>query len=83
MSSLFNALQLRDVTIPNRIFLAPMCQYQAVDGMPNDWHLVHYGARAAGGFGLVIGVDRGVGADELRGAGAELVVGDLEELVAP
>ncbi|GAA3879826.1 beta-phosphoglucomutase family hydrolase [Tessaracoccus defluvii] len=40
-------------------------------------------AGAAGGFGLVIGVDRGVGADELRGAGAELVVGDLEELVAP
>ena len=33
--------------------------------------------------GFVIGVDRGVGADELRGAGAELVVGDLEELVAP
>lgn len=31
-----------------------MCQYQAEDGIPNDWHLVHYGARAAGGFGLLI-----------------------------
>ncbi|HQZ00876.1 MAG TPA: NADH:flavin oxidoreductase/NADH oxidase [Propionicimonas sp.] len=60
MSSLFDSLQLRDVTIPNRIFLAPMCQYQAVDGMPNDWHLVHYGARAAGGFGLVIAEATGV-----------------------
>ena len=60
MSSLFNALQLRDVTIPNRVFLAPMCQYQAVDGVPNDWHLMHYGARAAGGFGLIIAEATGV-----------------------
>ena len=44
-------LQLR-----NRTVLAPMCQYSvsARDGVPNDWHLVHLGARAAGGFGLVV-----------------------------
>lgn len=62
MASLFDPLRLRDVTIPNRIFLAPMCQYQceAQDGMPTDWHLVHLGARAAGGFGLLIAEATGV-----------------------
>lgn len=62
MVSLFDPLQLRDLTIDNRIFLAPMCQYQcnAHDGVPTDWHLVHYGARAAGGFGLVIAEATGV-----------------------
>jgi 2,4-dienoyl-CoA reductase-like NADH-dependent reductase (Old Yellow Enzyme family) len=62
MSSLFDPLQLRDLTIPNRIFLAPMCQYQceARDGVPTDWHLVHLGARAAGGFGLLIAEATGV-----------------------
>lgn len=56
MTSLFSPLTLRDLTIPNRIFLSPMCQYmcEARDGVPTDWHLVHLGARAAGGFGLII-----------------------------
>ncbi|HEY8721223.1 NADH:flavin oxidoreductase/NADH oxidase [Pengzhenrongella sp.] len=53
-SRLFEPLTLRGTTFPNRIWLAPMCQYSAVDGVPNDWHLVHLGARASGGFGLVI-----------------------------
>ncbi|HEY3546299.1 MAG TPA: NADH:flavin oxidoreductase/NADH oxidase, partial [Propionicimonas sp.] len=52
--NLFSPLTLRGVRIPNRIWLAPMCQYSAVDGMPDDWHLVHLGARASGGFGLVM-----------------------------
>jgi 2,4-dienoyl-CoA reductase-like NADH-dependent reductase (Old Yellow Enzyme family) len=62
MSSLFQSLKLRELTIPNRIFLAPMCQYQCTgrDGVPTDWHLVHYGARAAGGFGLLIAEATGV-----------------------
>lgn len=62
MTSLFDPLRLRDLTIPNRIFLAPMCQYQceARDGVPTDWHLVHLGARAAGGFGMVIAEATGV-----------------------
>lgn len=62
MPSLFDPLQLRDLTIPNRIFLSPMCQYQceARDGVPTEWHLVHLGARAAGGFGLVIAEATGV-----------------------
>lgn len=62
MPSLFDPLKLRELTVPNRIFLAPMCQYQceARDGVPTDWHLVHLGARAAGGFGLIIAEATGV-----------------------
>ena len=47
-------LTLRSTTFRNRVWLAPMCQYSAVDGVPGDWHLLHLGARAAGGFGLVL-----------------------------
>ncbi|HWD01962.1 MAG TPA: NADH:flavin oxidoreductase/NADH oxidase [Amycolatopsis sp.] len=48
-------LRLRDVTLPNRVWLSPMCQYSAdTDGTPTDWHLAHYGARAAGGLGMVM-----------------------------
>ncbi|MFI9170336.1 NADH:flavin oxidoreductase/NADH oxidase [Streptomyces lincolnensis] len=59
MSALFEPYTLRDVTIPNRVWMAPMCQYSAAPegpeaGVPNDWHFAHYGARAAGGTGLII-----------------------------
>jgi 2,4-dienoyl-CoA reductase-like NADH-dependent reductase (Old Yellow Enzyme family) len=54
MSALFTPLTFRSVTFPNRIFVSPMCQYSSDDGMPNDWHLVHLGSRAAGGAGLVM-----------------------------
>lgn len=42
--------------VPNRVWLAPMCQYSVDtgDGMPNEWHFVHLGARAQGGFGLIV-----------------------------
>lgn len=53
-SKLFSPIQFRDTVIKNRIFVSPMCQYSAVDGMPNDWHMVHLGTRAVGGAGLVI-----------------------------
>ena len=54
MSQLFSPFQLRGVTFKNRIFVSPMCQYSADEGMPNDWHLVHLGSRAVGGAGLVM-----------------------------
>ncbi|WP_431729006.1 NADH:flavin oxidoreductase/NADH oxidase [Verrucosispora sp. TAA-831] len=55
MSTLFTPLALRTVTLPNRIAMAPMCQYSAgPDGLPTDWHLVHLGTRAVGGAGLVM-----------------------------
>ena len=50
---LFDPLMLGDVTLRNRIAISPMCEYSAVDGVPNDWHLVHLGSRAVGGAGLV------------------------------
>jgi 2,4-dienoyl-CoA reductase-like NADH-dependent reductase (Old Yellow Enzyme family) len=54
MKHLFSSLKLRELTISNRIFLSPMCQYSSHEGQPNNWHLVHLGARAAGGCGLII-----------------------------
>ena len=54
MAHLFDAFSLRSVTLRNRIGVSPMCQYSATDGRANDWHLVHLGARAAGGAGLVV-----------------------------
>src|SRR5690606_11146929 len=54
MSHLFNSLTLRQLTLPNRIAVSPMCQYSAAQGLANDWHLVHLGSRAVGGAGLVI-----------------------------
>jgi 2,4-dienoyl-CoA reductase-like NADH-dependent reductase (Old Yellow Enzyme family) len=53
-TSLFSPLALRSVTLRNRIGMSPMCQYSAVDGVANDWHLVHLASRAAGGVGLVL-----------------------------
>ena len=54
MPKLFEPLALRGVTLKNRIVVSPMCQYSAVDGFANDWHLVHLGSRAVGGAGLII-----------------------------
>jgi len=50
---LFEPLQLRSLTLRNRIMVAPMCQYSCVDGYATDWHLVHLGSRAVGGAALV------------------------------
>lgn len=54
MSTLFSPIRFRSVTIPNRLVLSPMCQYSAVDGFATNWHLVHLGARAAAGIGLIV-----------------------------
>jgi len=54
MSKLFSPLQMRSLTLRNRIFVSPMCQYSCQDGLPNDWHMVHLGSRAVGGAAMVI-----------------------------
>ena len=54
MTHLFEPLSIRDITFRNRIFVSPMCQYSSVEGMPDDWHLVHLGSRAVGGAALVM-----------------------------
>ena len=50
---MFQPLRLRGMALSNRVVVSPMCMYSAEDGVPGDWHRVHYGARALGGAGLV------------------------------
>ncbi len=54
MKNLFSPLQLRGLTLKNRIVLSPMQQYSANNGIPGNWHLVHLGSRAVGGAGLIL-----------------------------
>ncbi|GGW37149.1 hypothetical protein GCM10010381_22310 [Streptomyces xantholiticus] len=59
VSALFEPCTLRSLTIPNRVWMAPMCQYSAEAfgpdaGVPGDWHFTHCAARAAGGTGLIL-----------------------------
>lgn len=50
---MFAPFKLREMSLVNRVVMSPMAQYSAVDGLPNDWHLVHYGSRGIGGSGLI------------------------------
>ena len=54
MSALFQSMSLRGINLRNRIAVSPMCQYSAINGTVQPWHLVHLGSRAVGGAGLVI-----------------------------
>lgn len=87
-SALFSPLTIRDLTLRNRLWVAPLCEYSVVkrDGVPTDWHLVHLGSFARGGAGLVIAEatavvpegrisphDTGIWNDEQAGAWARIV----------
>ncbi len=52
--TLFETVAFREVSLRNRIAVSPMCEYSAIEGLPQPWHLVHLGSRAVGGAGLVI-----------------------------
>ncbi|AIQ53035.1 NADH:flavin oxidoreductase/NADH oxidase [Paenibacillus sp. FSL R7-0331] len=56
MSELFTPYELKALTLKNRVVMPPMCQYAVdmEDGVPNDWHFVHYVSRAVGGTGFII-----------------------------
>lgn len=54
MSLLFSPFTMRGLTLPNRIVIAPMCQYSAVDGCASDWHVIHLGHLALSGAGLLV-----------------------------
>ena len=54
MPNLFEPLTIREITLRNRIGMSPMCMYSYSDGFSNDWQVIHLGARAIGGAGLVI-----------------------------
>lgn len=60
---MFTPYTLRGTTLPNRVVVSPMAMYSAVDGLINDFHIVHLGARALGGAGLVFGEMTCVSAD--------------------
>ncbi|SMQ68758.1 2,4-dienoyl-CoA reductase [Devosia lucknowensis] len=81
MSKLFTPVTLRGLTLRNRAVVAPMCQYSSIDGFANDWHFVHLGRFALGGFGLVILEASGVVAE------GRISYGDLgiwkDEHIAP
>ena len=53
MAELFTPLQIKSITLKNRLVVSPMCQYSSLDGFAGEWHLVHLGSRAVGGAGLV------------------------------
>jgi len=59
----FAPIELRGLRLESRTVVSPMCQYSAVDGLPNDWHVVHLGSRAVGGASLVIGEATNVSAE--------------------
>lgn len=54
LRNLNTAYKIKNLSLKNRVVMPPMCQYQAQDGVPNQWHYVHYVSRAIGGVGLVI-----------------------------
>mgnify|MGYP001601738883 CR=1 FL=1 len=53
-SKLFTPIALSDLTLPNRVVIAPMCQYSAIDGSATDWHLAHLTQLSLGGAGLLM-----------------------------
>src|SRR3954447_19701597 len=61
--ALFQPLTVRQRTLPNRLVVAPMCQYSVTDGLVGDYHLVHLGRFALGGFGRVVVEPAAVTAD--------------------
>ncbi|WP_310550442.1 NADH:flavin oxidoreductase/NADH oxidase [Paenibacillus glufosinatiresistens] len=65
MAQLFTPYEIKNLKLKNRVVMPPMCQYSVVaeDGIPNDWHYVHYVSRAVGGTGLLIAEMSGIEPD--------------------
>lgn len=81
MSQLFEPFAQKAMTLRNRIVMAPMCMYTAgKDGIPTDWHFVHYGTRAVGGAGLIIAEATAV---EPRGRISEADLGLWDDAQVP
>jgi len=79
-SPAWTEFRLGNLVLPNRVWLSPMCQYSAdSSGVPGDWHLAHYGSRAAGGVGLVMVECSGV-APDLRTTARDLGLWSEEQV---
>lgn len=77
---MFQPFKLRELVIPNRVVVSPMCQYSAKDdGIPNDWHIVHYGSRAIGGAGLMFTEMTDVSKDARISPGCTGMYNDAQE----
>jgi anthraniloyl-CoA monooxygenase len=79
VAPMFQPFRLRGMTLQNRLVVSPMCQYSAVDGTPNDWHLVHLGSRALGGAALVFTEMTDVSADARISPGCTGMYSDAHE----
>ncbi|MEO1678639.1 MAG: NADH:flavin oxidoreductase/NADH oxidase [Pseudomonadota bacterium] len=75
---LFTPQRIRGVTFPNRVIVAPMCQYQAVEGVPNDWHVAHHGRYASSGVGGAIAEATGVLAEGRISPGCTGIYNDAQ-----
>lgn len=76
---MFQPFKLREMTVPNRTVVSPMCQYSAKDGVPNEWHLVHLGTRAIGGAGLIFTEMTDVSEDARISPGCAGIYTDAQE----
>jgi anthraniloyl-CoA monooxygenase len=76
---MFTPFKLRDLVLSNRVVVSPMSMYSAVDGLPGDFHLVHYGARAQGGASLVVTEMTDVSADSRITPGCAGLYTDAQE----
>jgi anthraniloyl-CoA monooxygenase len=76
---MFQPFRLREMTLQNRAVVSPMCMYSAKDGVPGDFHLVHYGSRAVGGAGLIFTEMTCVGADARITPGCAGIWNDEQE----
>jgi anthraniloyl-CoA monooxygenase len=79
VAPMFQPLRLRDMTLANRAVVSPMCMYSAEEGVPTDFHLVHYGSRAIGGAGLVFTEMTCVGRDARITPGCAGLWNDAQE----
>ncbi len=69
MSALFSPIELRGLALPNRIMVAPMCQYSSENGEANDWHFMHIGNLAQSGAAMFCIEATAVEADRPHHAG--------------
>lgn len=79
VAPMFQPFQLRNLTLTNRVVVSPMCQYSAVDGVPDEWHLVHYGSRAIGGAALLFTEMTDVSAEARISPGCAGLYDDAQE----
>jgi anthraniloyl-CoA monooxygenase len=79
LAPMFQPFRLRSMPLENRVVVSPMCQYSSQDGLPSDWHLVHYGSRAIGGAGLMFTEMTDVSAEARISPGCAGIYNDAHE----